>query len=87
VLEEVQMPPRVRLGVVHFAPRRTAFRTREASALPEDSVMPKLNGALWPLAPFTVAMNASGLATLLAVVLVGVQHERPLPGANVVCEG
>jgi len=33
-----------------------------------------------------VAMRVSGLASLPVVVLVGVQHERPLPGANVVCE-
>ncbi len=35
MLEEVEMPPRVRLGVVHLAPRRAALRAREAGALPE----------------------------------------------------
>src|SRR5205823_4697128 len=35
VLEEIQMPPRVALGVMHLAARRAALRTCEPSALPK----------------------------------------------------
>src|SRR6266498_5380774 len=34
-MEEVQMPPRVRLGVMHLAPGHPALRARKPSPLPE----------------------------------------------------